>query len=260
MNLVIIEDESIAARRIGKMVQQLDPSIKVQAVLDSVTGSVQWLQNNPAPDLLLLDIELVDGQSFEIFNQVEVQCPVIFTTAYDEYAIRAFKVNSIDYLLKPIHEKELAQSLQKFRNLKQVYTGKAPATLNMETLLQQLREQASNPARVSRDRILVKQGQRMFPIATTDVAYFFTKDKQNYLCTKSNKQYLIDYTLEELEKSLDSKHFFRANRQFIIEFSAVVRVNQYFQSKLKIELIPKPEEDVIISREKVGELRFWLGE
>jgi two-component system LytT family response regulator len=260
MNLVIIEDESIAARRIGKMVQHLDPSIQVQAVLDSVAGTVQWLQNNPAPDLILLDIELVDGQSFEIFNQVELHCPVIFTTAYDEYAIRAFKVNSIDYLLKPIQEKELAQSLQKFKNLKQVFAGKASATLNMETLLQQLREQAMSPARVSRDRILVKQGQRMFPIATAEIAYFFTKDKQNYLCTKSNKQYLIDYTLEELEKSLDHKHFFRANRQYIIEFSAVARVHQYFQSKLKVELTPKPEEEVIISREKVGELRLWLGE
>jgi two-component system response regulator LytT len=242
MNLVIIEDESIAARRIGKMVQQLDSSIQLLAVLDSVAGTVRWLQHNPAPDLLLLDIELVDGQSFEIFNQVEVPCPVIFTTAYDEYAIRAFKVNSIDYLLKPIQEKELAQSLQKFRNLKQVYADKTPLTLNMESLLQELRGQVNNPIKASRDRILVKQGQRMFPVAITEVAYFFTKDKQNYVCTKANKQYLVDYTLEELEKSLDPKFFFRANRQYIIEFNAVTRVHQYFQSKQKVELTPKPEE------------------
>jgi two-component system LytT family response regulator len=136
MHLVIVEDESIAARRIAKMVQELDAAIKVQAVLTSVAGTVEWLQTNPAPDLLLLDIELVDGQSFEIFAQTEVPCPVIFTTAYDEYAIRAFRVNSIDYLLKPIQEKELAQSLQKFRNLKKLYADKTPASVNIEALLQ----------------------------------------------------------------------------------------------------------------------------
>jgi two-component system response regulator LytT len=260
MNIVIVEDESIAARRIGKMVQALDSNTNIQAVLDSVAATVQWLRHNPAPDLLLLDIELVDGQSFEIFTQVEVQCPVIFTTAYDEYAIRAFKVNSIDYLLKPIQEKELGQSLQKLRSLKKLYTDKAPASLNVEALLQELREQSNSQTKESRDRILVKQGQRMFPVATTDVAYFFTKDKLNYVRTKANKQYLIDYTLDQLEKSLNPGKFFRANRQYIIEFSAVDRVHQYFQSKLKVELVPKPEEEVVISRERASEFRLWLGE
>jgi two-component system LytT family response regulator len=260
MNLVIVEDESIAARRIAKMVQELDPAITIQAVLTSVAGTVHWLHTNPAPDLLLLDIELVDGQSFEIFAQTEVPCPVIFTTAYDEYAIRAFKVNSIDYLLKPIQEKELAHSLQKFRNLKKMYADKTPASVNIEALLQELREQSHNPSKSSRDRILVKQGQRMFPITTREVAYFFTKDKLNYVRTKSNQQYLVDYTLDELEKSLDVKNFFRANRQYLIEFDAVARVHQYFHSKLKVELSPKPEEDVVISREKAADLRLWLGE
>ncbi|HEV7349507.1 LytR/AlgR family response regulator transcription factor [Telluribacter sp.] len=135
MNLIIIEDESIAARRLKKMVQELDPAFNVIALLDSIEKSVKWLQDNPGPDLILLDIELVDGQSFEIFSQVEVQCPVIFTTAYDEYAIKAFKINSIDYLLKPIQEKELAQSLQKFRNLKKVFADKQPVQVNFEALL-----------------------------------------------------------------------------------------------------------------------------
>jgi two-component system LytT family response regulator len=260
MNLLIVEDESIAARRISKMVQELNPNTQVQAILSSVAASVDWLRQNPPPDLMLLDIELVDGQSFEIFEQVEVQCPVIFTTAYDEYAIRAFKVNSIDYLLKPIQEKELQQSLQKLQSLKKVYGDKSPASVNMDILLQELRNQRNTPAQESRDRILVKQGQRMFPIATTDVACFFTKDKLNYVRTKSDKQYLIDYTLDELEKSLNPKNFFRANRQYIIEFHAVTRVHHYFQSKLKVEITPKPEEDIIISREKAAELRVWLGE
>lgn len=260
MNLVIVEDESIAARRISKMVQELAPDTQVQAVLTSVADSVHWLRQNPPPDLMLLDIELVDGQSFEIFEQVEVLCPVIFTTAYDEYAIRAFKVNSIDYLLKPIQEKELQQSLQKLQSLKKVYGDKNPASVNMDILLQELRTQRKAPIQESRDRILVKQGQRMFPVATTEVACFFTKDKLNYVRTKNDKQYLIDYTLDELEKSLNPKNFFRANRQYIIEFHAVTRVHHYFQSKLKVEITPKPEEDIIISREKAAEFRLWLGE
>ena len=260
MNLVIVEDESIAARRIQKMVLELESDTKIQAVLDSVAGAVHWLRHHPTPDLLLLDIELVDGQSFEIFTQVEVQCPVIFTTAYDEYAIRAFKVNSIDYLLKPIQEKELKHSLQKFRSLKALYADKAPVSVNVEMLLQELREQRNESSANSRDRILVKQGQRMLPVTTAEVAYFFTRDKLNYVCTKSNQQYLADYTLDELEKSLNPKSFFRANRQYIIEFGAVARVHQYFNSKLKVELTPKPEEDVLISREKAAEFRHWLGE
>jgi two-component system LytT family response regulator len=260
MNVVIVEDESIAARRIGKMVQELSPGSHIQAVINSVTGAVQWLRSNPAPDLILLDIELVDGQSFEIFSQVEVQSPVIFTTAYDEYAIKAFKVNSIDYLLKPIQEKDLEQSLQKFHNLKKIYADQTPARVNMQALLQELREQSTHSASSSRDRILVKQGQRMFPVTISEVAYFFTKDKLNYVCTKSGKQYLVDYSLDELEKSLNPKNFFRANRQYIIEFNAVTRLHHYFNSKLKVELTPKPAEDVLISREKAAEIRLWLGE
>ena len=260
MNLVIVEDESIAARRVQKLVQKLDPGTKVQAVLDSVAGAVHWLRNHPAPDLVLLDIELVDGQSFEIFTQVEVKCPVIFTTAYDEFAIRAFKVNSIDYLLKPIQEKELQNSLQKFRSLKKVFADKTPASVNVEALLQEMLEQRVSSTKSIRDRILVKQGQRMFPIATTEVAYFFAKEKIIFVRTKGNQQYLIDYTLEELEKSLNPKNFFRANRQYLIEFHAVARVHQYFNSRLKVELTPKPEDDVTISREKAVEFRLWLGE
>lgn len=260
MNIVIVEDESIAARRIQKMVLKLDPATKVQAVLDSVAGTVEWLRHNPVPDLVLLDIELADGQSFEIFTRTEVKCPVIFTTAYDEYAIRAFKVNSIDYLLKPIQEKELQKSLQKFRDLKKVFADKIPSSVNVEALLQEMLEQRDSQTKSLRDRILVKQGQRMFPLATAEVAYFFAKEKIIFLRTKGNQQYLIDYTLEELEKSLNPKNFFRANRQYLIGFHAVARVHQYFNSRLKVELTPKPEEDVTISREKAAEFRLWLGE
>ncbi|WP_247235069.1 LytTR family DNA-binding domain-containing protein [Telluribacter sp. SYSU D00476] len=259
MNLVIVEDESIAARRLHKMVQELDPAIEVVAVLDSIEKSVNWFRQHPAPDLMLLDIELVDGQSFEIFNQVEIKCPVIFTTAYDEYAIKAFRVNSIEYLLKPIQEKDLARGLQKFRELKSIYADRQPAQVNIEALLQELRAHSSPSSTTYRDRILVKQGQRMFPITTSEVAYFFTKERLVYACTRENRQYLVDFTMDELEKSLDSRHFFRANRQFIVEFKAVNRLNPYFNGKLKVALSPAPDEEVIISRDKATEFRSWLG-
>jgi two-component system LytT family response regulator len=260
MNIVIIEDEAIAARRIRKMVTELEESANVVAVLDTVEASVQWLQKEPLPDLILMDIELVDGQSFEIFGQVDVTCPVIFTTAYDEFAIKAFKVNSVDYLLKPIQEKDLQQSLLKFRSLKKTYGGEASTSRQVEALLREMTAGHKNPATAFRDRILVKQGQRMFSLTTDEVAYFFTKEKLNYVCTKNNRQFLIDFTLDELEKSLNPQHFFRANRQFIVEYRSVDKASLYFNSKLKVVLRPESEEEVIISRDKAAEFRHWLGE
>ncbi|EMR01248.1 LytR/AlgR family response regulator transcription factor [Cesiribacter andamanensis] len=260
MNVLIVEDESLAARRLQKMVQELEPSAQVLTVLDSVAATVHWLQQHSMPDLLLLDIELVDGQSFEIFSQTEVRCPVIFTTAYDEYALRAFKVHSIDYLLKPIQEKELQQSLQKFRQLARAYAAAEQPIPSLTSLLEALKGGASPAQPHYRDRILVKQGQRMFPILTADIAYFFTRDKLTQLRTSDNRQYLLDYTLEELERSLNPKQFYRANRQYIVALGAVQRLHLYFNSKLKLELRPAPEEEVLVSREKALDFRNWLGE
>ena len=260
MNIVIIEDESIAARRLQKMVLGLKEGIKVVAILDSVLGTVAWLRQHKAPDLILMDIELVDGQSFEIFKQVEVPCPVIFTTAYDEYAIQAFKVNSIDYLLKPIQEKELKQSLLKFEQLHKLFGSRQPTAINIEQLLEELRIQHAQPQQLPRERILVKQGQRMFPLLTNEIAYFYTKERLVWAYTKDSRHFLVDYTLDELEKTLDNKNFFRANRQFIVAFHSVSRLNHYFNGKLKVNLQPISEEELIISREKALEFRSWLGE
>jgi len=260
LSVVIIEDEALAARRLGKLLADIEPAARVVAVLDSIETSVVWLAANPRPALILMDIELVDGQSFEIFDRVAVDCPVIFTTAYDEYAIRAFKVNSIDYLLKPVSEKDLRQSLEKLGRLRGLFAEPDHARLQVAALLRELTEGPKAGPATYRDRILVKQGQRLFSITTSEVAYFCTREKLNYVRARDGRQYLVDYSLDELEKSLDPRQFFRANRQFIAGFGAVERVSLYFNGKLKVMLNPVPEEDVVISRDKAAEFRQWLGE
>jgi len=257
MKILIIEDEALAARRIKAMVTGFDSSYEVLDVLNSVATSVKWLQENPAPDLILMDIELVDGQSFEIFNEVEVKCPVIFTTAYDEYAIKAFKVNSIDYLLKPVNEEELKSSIEKFYRVRKAYSQHSSEAINIQNLLQELKSASGN---AYRDRFLIKNGDRFFPVEVNEVAYFFTKEKANFIMTHDNRSFLVDYTLDDLEKAVDPKKFFRANRQFLIDHKSVAKVHLWFNSKLKVELKPKAGEEVVVSREKAAEFRQWLGE
>jgi two-component system, LytTR family, response regulator LytT len=254
MNILIVEDESLSARRLKSMVTEMDHTFRVLDITESVRKTVDWLRSHPAPDLLLMDIELTDGKSFEVFEQVDVKCPVIFVTAYDEYAIRAFKVNSIDYLLKPIKQEELAASIEKLRQVKQQYTQQTPG-LNIQALLQELHQHSPY-----RERFLIKQADRLLPVETADIAYIQTRDKQNYICTFDNKEYIIDMTLDEMEKTLDPKKFFRANRQFIVSAAAVEKVHFWFSSKLKVDLKPKSSEEVIVSREKAMAFRAWLGE
>ncbi|GAB4017456.1 LytR/AlgR family response regulator transcription factor [Spirosoma koreense] len=269
MNVLIIEDEAVAARQLKAMVERAGDDIHVLAVLDSIERSVEYLQQSSEkpenahstvrPDLILLDIELSDGQSFAIFNQVSVTSPVIFTTAYDEYALRAFDVNSVDYLLKPIQETALQKALQKFRNLRQTYGSQTTVTLPVDDLIRQLSErQASAP--VFRERFLVHIGQRLIPVDSGEVAYFYSTNKMTFLKTHTGSHYLLNYSLDELEKSLDPRQFYRANRQYIISHKAIRKLHLYFNSKLKIDLQPAPDEEVLISREKAMAFRHWLGE
>ena len=177
MNIAIIEDEALAARRLQEVLLEMDPTFRIVVVLNSVKKSVEWLNANPAPDLLLMDIELGDGKSFDIFEKVQINCPVIFITAYDEYAIRAFRVNSIDYLLKPVKQQELRRSIEKFRQVKNQYSQKQQDGL-IQSLLQELQKQNT-----VRERFLVKQGDRLIPVEAGEIAYFFTKDKNNFIKT-----------------------------------------------------------------------------
>jgi two-component system, LytTR family, response regulator LytT len=256
MKILIIEDEQLAARKLKKLVTEIEPTADIMGMTDSIETSVEWLEANPTPDLILMDIELADGQSFEIFNRTEVNSIIIFTTAYDEYALKAFKVNSIDYLLKPVRSEELKKALDKFKTLQK--TGSSDMRLNIDMLLKELRQPQGQQA--YRDRFLVKQGQKFITVETNDIAYFFTEDRVNFIKTRSGQRFIVDYTLDELEQTLDIRQFFRANRQFIVHAKSVDSVHPFFNSKLKVLLKPTTEEEVLISREKASEFKQWMGE
>jgi two-component system response regulator LytT len=257
MQLLIIEDEGLAAEKLSKTIKEIDPSINIVGITDSIDASVNWLQHNPAPDLILMDIELADGQSFEIFNRVDVKSPVVFTTSYDEYAIKAFKVNSVDYLLKPIKKEDLIASFQKLHKLKNLYAGNAMPVPDFRNLIKELQEQ--NKPREYRERFLVKHGQRLISVETDDIAFFYTDEKINFFKTKSNMKYIVEYTIDELENFVHPKRFFRINRQFLIAANCIENIHNYFNGRLLLHLKPSIDKEVIISRERVNDFKEWMG-
>ena len=261
MNILIIEDETLAARQLRTMIEEQDPLATILDILDSVEAAVAWFNRHDPPDLLLADIELVDGQSFEVFEQVEVRCPVIFTTAYDEYALRAFRVNSVDYLLKPIDEASLGRSLTKFRDLRRLY-GQPSPLIDWRELVATLR--TTPPAELNKptftERFLLKQGARLIPVEVNEIAYFYTEDRLTFVRTWDNRSLVLDYTLDELAQKLNPNQFFRANRQFIIHPKSIDRVHLHFSGRLKLDLKPPADETIFVSRERAGEFRVWMGE
>ncbi|NID09508.1 LytR/AlgR family response regulator transcription factor [Fibrivirga algicola] len=262
MNVFIVEDEELAVRKLTKLLQDVDPTLQIVGTAASVRASVSWLEANvpgqsSAPDLILMDIELADGQSFEIFEQTTVTAPVIFTTSYDEYALRAFKVNSIDYLLKPIKRHELEASLQKHRRLNATAPPEPGSHMSIDALVQQLRQQVA-PAE-HRRRFLVRHLSQWVPVDVGDIAYFYSEEGVSLFRTRSNQKYPVDYTLDELEAMLDPSHFFRANRQFIIDINSVQQIHPYFNNKLKLTLKPAPDDEVLVSRERATEFKKWMG-
>jgi DNA-binding LytR/AlgR family response regulator len=248
-NILIIEDEDAAVRRISKMVLELMPQANLLPSLASIRTAVEWFKTNPAPDLILSDVHLADGQSFEIFRQVQVQTPIIFTTAYDQYALEAFRVNSIDYLLKPIKKDELERALQKFNNL-----SVAAPVINIEHLLKSLQ----NPKPEYKDRFAVKYGEHIKTIETSDIAYFYTENKVNFLVTKEAKRYAVDQNLDQLENVLDPKNFFRINRQFIIGFHSITEMFSYSKSRVLIKLNPPSKLETIVSAERSATFKSWI--
>ncbi|MCB9306698.1 MAG: response regulator transcription factor [Lewinellaceae bacterium] len=250
MKVLIVEDENAAARRLEKLLTEVEPEAVVLARLDSVESSILWLQNNPQPELILLDIHLADGASFEIFEHATVSCPIIFTTAYDEYALQAFKVNAVDYLLKPIKTNELSAALGKY---KKVFASQKP---DYSALLETLRKQeGGNHLR----RMLIRFGNSIKLVDMTDAAYFYTKDKITFLVTRSTgKRYPVDYPLDKLESMLDRKAFFRINRQFIVNVAAIKEMHPYSKSRVKVELEPSTDQETIVSTERSSEFKKWL--
>ncbi|QJW90537.1 response regulator transcription factor [Spirosoma taeanense] len=262
MNLFIIEDEVVAAERIRELIRQIDPDARIVGWADSVDASVQFLQTHKAgpddPDLILMDIELVDGQSFEIFQEVEITCPVIFTTAYDEYALRAFKVHSIDYLLKPIQREELHNSLTKFRQLSQVYKSVTP-TFDVNALIDELRRATAPTSLTHREHFLVRQGQRLISVGVDEVAYFYSEDRVTFLKAHDGRYFPVDQTLEEVELQIDERQFFRASRQYLVARPAVTGVYVHLNGKLKLTLKPAINEMLFVSRDRAPEFKKWLG-
>lgn len=257
MQVIIIEDEALAAERLAEFILRYDSNICIVASLDTVQDAAAWFRSNPAPDLAFFDIQLADGKSFEIFEQVQVNCPVIFTTAYDEYALKAFKVNSIDYLLKPIDYEALSKAFAKFDQMKSAFANISPA-LNLETM-QQVMQSLQKPPYKS--RFVVKSGAQLHAVQTEDIWYFYHEDKIVWLKRRDGKRFAVDFTLEQLEDLLDPEHFFRLNRRFIASFQAIQSVTTYSNSRLKINLPDLPSgEQVIVSRERVKDFKNWLGE
>lgn len=249
MKVLIVEDEVAAARRLAKMLQSIAPESELLAITDSISSTVKWLTEHGEPELILMDIHLADGSSFKVFDQFKVKCPVIFTTAFDQYAIQAFKVNSIDYLLKPIKENELTFSLNKFKEKSSPSTG-----IDFEKLINELRKPIEN----HQQRFVVQFADRLKSIETNTIAYFIALEKSVFLVTDDNHRYAIDYTLEKLEEVLNPKIFFRINRKFIVNISAIKGMYTYSKSRVKIELRPDPEAEVIVSSERSAGFKDWL--
>ncbi|HYH14537.1 MAG TPA: LytTR family DNA-binding domain-containing protein [Flavisolibacter sp.] len=256
MKVLIVEDENLLAKQLTNLITTIEPLAEILGRTTSIQNTAQWLMNHPAPDLIFMDIELADGQCFEIFNQTTIKTPVIFTTAYDEYALQAFKVNSVDYLLKPIKESELRTAINKYKDLRAQPVNQSVA-IDMNALINQLKRATPLPYK---DRFLVKTGQKMASINTNQIAYFCAKNTLNFIVTKDNKKHVIDYTLDEIEDQVDPKHFFRANRQYILAHDVISHIHSWFNGKLKVELSSKTEEDIIISRDKAPLLKSWMGE
>jgi DNA-binding LytR/AlgR family response regulator len=256
MNVLIIEDEELAVKKIRGMLKEVRPDAEVLADLDSIESAVDWFNSNPAPDLILMDIELVDGQSFEIFDRVHITSPVVFVTSYDEYAIQAFKVNSVAYLLKPIEKEDLLAAFDKFGRVKEFFSTSAPG-FSISKLVEEL--QVRLQPKAYRKRFLTKYSNKLIAVETHEIAYFFTESRVNYFRTFDNRKVTVDYTLEELEQMLDPEEFFRINRSYFISLRSVLKIDDYFGQRLILQLKPSASEQVIISREKVTNFKSWMG-
>ncbi|WP_108423049.1 LytR/AlgR family response regulator transcription factor [Flagellimonas amoyensis] len=250
MNVIIIEDEKPAARRLARLLADLD--LEVSTMLHSVDESIEWFQNNPHPDLIFLDIQLSDGLSFEIFDVVDVKSAIIFTTAYDEYALQAFKLNSIDYLLKPIDDEELESAVKKYKNFK-------PENRKISVDFNDIKNLLVNPLeREYKKRFTVKVGQHLKIINADEVECFYSENKGTYAATSDGRSYLLDTTLEQLEEELSPKVFFRISRKFYVNINHIGDIISYTNSRLQIKLKRFNEQEIIVSRERVKDFKLWL--
>ena len=251
MRVIIIEDESKTAKELKRMLQELDSEIIVEAILPSVSSGIKWLKENRSPELIFSDIQLGDGLSFEIFGEVQTDAPVIFCTAFDEYAIRSFESNSIDYLLKPIEEDMLQRSLEKYSRLKERLSGGDTYAKNLNKVLVQM--DASY-----KQNILIHYREKIIPIRVNDIQFIYASDGAVYLYTLNSKSYPVQHTIEQLENMLNPQQFFRANRQFIINRDTVQNIEHYFNRKLVVSAKTPTPEKIIISKIKAQPFLKWI--
>ena len=279
MTVLLLEDEYPAAERLQRLLAQADPTAQVLAVLDTVAGALAWLAANPAPGLILSDIQLADGLSLDVFAQTVVRSPVIFTTAYDQYALQAFRANSIDYLLKPIKLPELQAALAKLRQWpsgelavklavrREELGGVSDATpastshfslLTHNYQMERLLDALPRPQQPYKTRFLVRQGEHLLPLPATEAAWFQSRHDTVTLAALDGRRFVVEYTLEQLESLLDPRQFFRLNRQLLAQLPAVRRLVPHFGGKLLVALHPAPSEDVLVSKEKAAAVKNWL--
>ena len=248
MKILIIEDESLAAQMLQKLIMDVEPEAEILCKLQSVEESVDWLSNNPVPDLIFADIHLADGSSFAIFENVEVKCPVIFTTAYDEYALKAFEVNSIDYLLKPINREELAHAFKKYRNL---------GLMSINTKLP-IESPGTDQPKKYKSYFLVPNRDRLVPMEINNIAYIYTGTKNVKVTMSDKTSFVLNLNMDEIMSQLDPSKFFRANRQFIVAKSAIKDLTVWFGSRLALNLKVETPEDVLVSKARAGEFKEWF--
>jgi DNA-binding LytR/AlgR family response regulator len=251
MKILLIEDEDPATKRLQKMLKEIEPGAEVSDNIVSIASAVKWFNENALPDLIISDIQLSDGLSFEIFKAVEILCPVIFTTAYDQYAIEAFQVNSIDYLLKPVKKEELQNAITKYKKIK-------PAIPLID--INQLLKTFSNAAAEYKKRFVVRYGEHIKTVNIDEVAFFNTEDKINFLTTKEGRRFAIDFNLDTIETMLDPKVFFRINRQYIICIQSIAEMFTYSKSRVLIKLNPPAKHETVVSTERSADFKLWLGD
>lgn len=251
MNILIIEDEPQAAQRLEKLLAELMPEAKVLAIIDTVKKAVHWFKSNPAPDIVLMDIQLADDISFRIFEQWEVKSPVIFTTAYDEYALKAFKVNSIDYILKPVDKAELKAALAKLKRLSASESGTKTMLENIDQAVQMLMKKYKT-------RFVIKVGEHLKTVEVDAIRYFYSQEKATFCVTDENRNFILDYTLEQLEEMIDPSRFYRINRKYMVSSPAIQDIISYTNSRLRLVLKGSQDKDIIVARERVQEFKSWL--
>ena len=250
MKIVILEDETLAAERLEKLIKEYDSTFEILNVIDTVEEAIEWFDNHPSPDLAFFDIQLADGNSFQIFEKADVSCPLIFTTAYDQYALKAFKVNSIDYLLKPIDEAGLRKAFSQYEQL-QASLGNR----ELQAVQQALRQIKKN----YKSRFIIRSGHQFLSLKTEDILYFYSEHKTVWAKHTNLKKHAIDRTLEQLEEVLDPSMFFRINRQYIISFNAIEQTTIYSNSRLRVNLLgAEKSEIVLVSRDRVAGFKAWL--